>query len=849
MTTDNLLPRMSVIYYWLAAATFCVLLPQVGWTQSDVNALTPHEFAESLTPAERKLPQNVVVDRRLAAGLPVPHTVSQRLVSSQASRSATVPDLFQIHGTETSTLLKALKQMGVTAQYASSSRPYVTAALTQAQVAALAENEAVTRIGYIVGPTAQGTTDAYTAHRVGGLALSPQSLTGSGVVVGVISLPYQSDDLSDLSLASPRIVPESANLYSLLDAVDSSNTYGTTDLLYLLQLIYDLAPGASVVLASPGVNSTAGQMHDVIDTLVAGTGQEGDSGYVPAVNIIVDDLFYPNQNPFEVDEIAEAVIAATASGVLYITASGDHGHLGASTSSTYIDILDAISLPSGEPFDTLADEFVQEIHRFDSGTGYLEVDVALKDICLFWNEDPSGADFNNPIAHIFDQANNRIGLPVPFLGAGSCLSERGWTGGVLAPGYKFILENVDAPTNFRFLAQGIPDSTDLASADAFDQTTVGNLRGHAYYPDALTVGAVEICESAGGGSILPYNDASCEDISAESYSADAEAAVQQRFYWQSNGSGGYQAISNGALPTAKPDVSAIGSSTLRRPSGSFVNYEGTSASAAVVAGIAANYWQYAKATYTSLADETLLKIVRHGLENAVIDADEAAFDSVTGAGVVDAPKALPAEDDLFAYPAVTASATAKSAGGVFSFDAASSIGASYVLTCASGGAALSAEFTAKTVNPGTPYPFEAVPGSVVSCTVTGTLGTLVDTDTAAATATSVTPTAVSVTSDVGGVRVNWATDPQIANTDMLTVALTCTQDAATLYTDSDVSGSTYFIQTEDDANPVSCTVVSTLRVNDGAPTPINSVTTGATPESISSGLPIWLLYIATQPSE
>jgi len=37
-------------------------------------------------------------------------------------------------------------------------------------------------------------------------------------------------------------------------------------------------------------------------------------------------------------------------------------------------------------------------------------------------------------------------------------------------------------------------------------------------------------------------------------------------------------------------------------------------------------------------------------------------------------------------------------------------------------------------------------------------------------------------------------------------------------------------------------------VNGGAPTSVNSVTQSATPEeSLAQGLPVWLLYIATQP--
>ena len=62
-----------------------------------------------------------------------------------------------------------------------------------------------------------------------------------------------------------------------------------------------MAPGARVVLASPGVSSVPGELAAVVSALAAG---DTDGG-IPAADIIIDDLFYPNQNPFEIDEVSE----------------------------------------------------------------------------------------------------------------------------------------------------------------------------------------------------------------------------------------------------------------------------------------------------------------------------------------------------------------------------------------------------------------------------------------------------------------------------------------------------------------------------------------------------------------
>ena len=74
-------------------------------------------------------------------------------------------------------------------------------------------------------------------------------------------------------------------------------------------------------------------MATLVDAMVAGDVGNG----VPAANIILDDLYYPSQNP-EVDEISEAITDARANGVLYLTAAGDGGHYAEtdSTSSVYV---------------------------------------------------------------------------------------------------------------------------------------------------------------------------------------------------------------------------------------------------------------------------------------------------------------------------------------------------------------------------------------------------------------------------------------------------------------------------------------------------------------------------------
>src|SRR5207245_10284937 len=52
-------------------------------------------------------------------------------------------------------------------------------------------------------------------------------------------------------------------------------------------------------------------------------------------NIIVDDLEYPNESPFQDAVVAQAVNTVTAAGTLYFSSAGNSGNLDDSTSSVW----------------------------------------------------------------------------------------------------------------------------------------------------------------------------------------------------------------------------------------------------------------------------------------------------------------------------------------------------------------------------------------------------------------------------------------------------------------------------------------------------------------------------------
>ncbi|MBT6038761.1 MAG: hypothetical protein HOH17_05800, partial [Halieaceae bacterium] len=395
---------MKLSKFSIRVLTALLTLSTMGWgpltaAQNDNPAMSSREFRASLTPNERKLPRDVLAQQRLAEGKFVPASWEQAAQTRSQGRSAkgVSEQVFRLDGESVEALESVLSQMGAETLGRSVSRGYVTASLSDDQVVSASAYAAVRRIRYVKGPTAQGVTEAWTAHRAAALSDAGQpstisslsskpAITGDKVVIGLISLPYKSAELSTLANQSPRVIPTTSNIAQVGDAVD--NDGGTFDLLNMLQVIYDMAPGATVVLGSPGVNSTAAEMHALIDQLVAGNGSVGSADYVPPVNIIVDDLDFLTQNPFEIDEVSEAIVAARAAGVLYVTAAGDGGHdeSANSTSNVYIADFNGQSPPNSDGI--YGELFGGELHTFAVSKPYLVLSQSLTDLCVFWNEDP-----------------------------------------------------------------------------------------------------------------------------------------------------------------------------------------------------------------------------------------------------------------------------------------------------------------------------------------------------------------------------------------------------------------------------------------------------------------------------
>lgn len=853
----------SISARWLLVCLLGASMPggEVFAAEGHNQSAAYRAFLDSLSVSERKLPIRLVATQRHAVKRELPPGLEIQ-AGQRAGNFSSRESVYRVDGRSADELVGALAQLGLAPSFVSASRAYVTAKLTDSMAVALSASDSVFKITEVVGPIAQGqgSTQAAGAHRLSDLYPADKpgdgdpALDGSEVVIGLISLPVKQADLTALDEATTRVIPDAGHLVvrtgdkaishgaGALDAVDSAN--GSMDALFLLQLIYDMAPGATVVLASPGVNSVPGELATAVSALVSG---DTDAG-IPAANIIIDDLFYPDQNPFEIDEVSESIAAASAAGALYVTAAGDTGQGGSvATSAVYISDFQGIQAPSGlvaiDPY--LSGFFVQSF----GGDGLITLEEDLDRLCAFWSEKPAPGTDPKFTAWVYDASDQLVvGAELFTAAPGGCNSVP------LSAGHKVVFDQgLTATSGLRLMVTGVRSTVPATlaySGAVFDEVTRGNIRGHAAGADALTVAASDLCVD---DNSTDY--ATCSARSISSYSSDGEAAGTARFFWESDGAGGYSAIANG-LAVAKPDLSAAGQSILTASSGGSTSpevYYGTSASAAVTAGIAALYWEYV-AENTDVLSEYYASAVRDLLSGSAIDVGDNGNDSVSGAGILDAPKPLEDNSGVGALPRVTVTLSARSAGALLQFTAAldSSAGATYTATCNDGGVAIGS-WTDQSVLPDTSYRVQATPESRVACTVTGSVsdgagGVLTAMDSAAVTAGAVADTAVSFDAGVDDVSVAWRVDANIVNPSMLTVALRCTDSGSgdIFVNVADLQTSPYvFAIGETDS--FDCSVTTVLSVNGGSNIAVGAPVTETVTASASSGLPIWLLYQANQP--
>ncbi|WP_146854126.1 choice-of-anchor D domain-containing protein, partial [Brevifollis gellanilyticus] len=541
---------------------------------------------ETRTPAEQKLDSQLVYLSAQQQGQPVANGAPSLIPSVELTEGNLV--LVDISGGVSKGLLDAITEAGgaVVNQFA----PF-DAIRAKVPVGAL-ENLAGRADVRSISPAAQAITNMGTVvseadrtHRAS-TARANLGVTGNGVKIGVLS-----DGVNSLGIsinngninANAVVIPGQAG----------SGDEGTA----MMELIQDLAPGAQLYFAT-AFNGNASFASNILALQAAGC------------TIIVDDVGYFNESPFQDQVISQAVKTVSDAGVLYFSSAGNSGNKNDGTSGTWEgDFVSggAVAAPVTGTGTLLDFGGATTFNTVTAGGSSRRVD-------LFWS-DPDLASANDYDLFVLDSTgasvlrsstNLQTGTQSPYEAVSTLnIGER-----------IVVVKRAGAADRFLQLTTGRARLT---------ISTSGVVRGHnaSGAANAFCVAATNVANSPSpsvfvGGGTNPV----------ETFSSDGP----RRIFFQANGTpltaGNFS--STGGQVLSKPDITAA-DGTVTTVTG-FTTFFGTSAAAPHAAAIAALLKSY-KPSLTPAQ-------IRTAMTSTALDIETAGVDRDSGAGIVMAEPAL-----------------------------------------------------------------------------------------------------------------------------------------------------------------------------------------------------------------
>ena len=445
-----------------------------------------------------------------------------------------------------------------------------------------------TNVSYIhrarQGHTNKKDSEGDTTHQAI-LARSTFGANGSGIKVGVLS--DSCDGYTNLQ--------EAGDLPAITILSGQSGIPATGEGTAMLEIVNDLAPGATLYFASAG-NGEAQYAANILNLWSNGC------------RVIADDEDYDDESPFQDGIIAQAVDRVTASGALYFSAAMNSGNLDDGTSGTWEgDFVDGGA----------ATEETGRLHSFGSANYDTCVPGGSEQrVDLFWS-DPLGGSANDYDLFVLDPTGTTVISSSTSVQNGT--QDPYESIGTLTNNFRIVIvKHNSAAGRFLHLSTG---------RARLSISTSGSTRGHPAATNGFGVAAMPAVSD--GSLIGPYPNAFSGGTNPiEGFTSDG----LRRMFFNSNGSaitpGNFS--STGGIVLQKPDIAAAdGVSTDMT---NFDPFFGTSAAAPHAAAIAALLWSYAPSLTTTQ--------MRSVLTGTALDVNPAGVDRDTGYGVVMAYRAL-----------------------------------------------------------------------------------------------------------------------------------------------------------------------------------------------------------------
>ncbi len=440
------------------------------------------------------------------------------------------------------------------------------------------------------------------------LARSAFGYDGTGIKIGVLS-----DGVN--SLGARQATGDLPPNVTVLPGQAGSGDEGTA----MLEIVYDLAPGAQLFFATAFTSITS-FAQNIRDLRAAGC------------DVIVDDVFYFTEtglhqgqsgtvvSPNNCAIVTQAVNDVTASGALYFSSAGNSGNKNDNTSGSWEgDFASAGNLaavgtfPGGDVLDFDQTAAVSNNNPL-TGTG--------GSVTMHWS-DPLGTSSNDYDVYRFNSTLTTVQAASTNVqsGTNSDPFERVAT----ATGSTIVVLRT-ASAQPRFISMS-------ANRNRFQFNTDGQTRGHATAPNGFGVAATPSGPAVFGAPpnpIGPFPNPHNATNTVELFSSDGP----RRFFYAADGTilgnGGLTVGAGGGVVLQKPDITAADGVTTTTPG--FIPFFGTSAAAPHAAAIAA----LVKSVNPALTPAQ----VRTALNASAIDIEGTGVDRDSGVGIIMALEAL-----------------------------------------------------------------------------------------------------------------------------------------------------------------------------------------------------------------
>ncbi len=381
----------------------------------------------------------------------------------------------------------------------------------------------------------------------------------------------------------------------------------------MLEIVHDLAPGAALGFAQAGPDE-AGFAQNILDLAASGC------------KIIVDDVIYLDESPFEDGPVAQSVNTVTAAGVLYFSSAGNEGNVDDGTSGTWEGDFSPSAAADPAPLAGA------NLHNFGDGGNSILVEVGGGNPpVLIWaehydlNTGTASTDFDlydmdGGLTTIFDASTDTQDgtggddFPIEFIGGGVFSGER------------LLIDK---------FASGTTSSTPMFNLIVFRGelddalATSGATRGHSAAAAAFSLAATPAAASFDGVSPDgPFPGLFTSANASEDFTSDGPRRIILSPTGAELTPG--NRTSTGGVVRQKPDITAADGVSTAAPG--FNPFYGTSAAAPHAAAIAT----LLKSAVPALTPAQ----VRTALINSAIDIETPGVDRDTGAGIVMAHAAL-----------------------------------------------------------------------------------------------------------------------------------------------------------------------------------------------------------------